>query len=158
VLGYLVENLSGMSFGEFLRTRLFEPLGMNDTAFWVPPDKTERFTCCYQPETKEPGLRLQDDARESTYATPPRLESGGGGLVSTAQDYLRFCRMMLNGGALDGVQYPAPRRSRCSASTTCPIAGRSPTWRCPGCSASPAMPGSAFRSAAASISTWPKPA
>jgi CubicO group peptidase (beta-lactamase class C family) len=109
VLGYLVEKLSGMSFGEFLRIRLFKPLGMNDTAFWVPPDKTERFTCCYQPEGKGPGLKLQDDARESTYAKPPRLESGGGGLVSTAQDYLRFCRMMLNGGTLDGVQILSPK-------------------------------------------------
>src|SRR5713226_3324039 len=54
VLGYLVEKLSGMSFGEFLRTRLFEPLGMDDTAFFVPSDKTERFTSCYQPETKGP--------------------------------------------------------------------------------------------------------
>jgi CubicO group peptidase (beta-lactamase class C family) len=109
VLGYLVEKLSGISFGEFLRTRLFEPLGMHDTAFWVPPDKTERFTCCYQPEGRGPGLKLQDDARESTYAKPPRLESGGGGLVSTAQDYLRFCRMMLNGGTLDGVQILGPK-------------------------------------------------
>jgi CubicO group peptidase (beta-lactamase class C family) len=109
VLGYLVEKLSGMSFGEFLRTRLFEPLGMNDTAFWVPSDKTERFTSCYQPEGKGPGLKLQDDARESTYATPPKLESGGGGLVSTAHDYLRFCRMMLNGGTLDGVQILGPK-------------------------------------------------
>jgi CubicO group peptidase (beta-lactamase class C family) len=108
-LGYLVEKLSGLSFGEFLRTRLFEPLGMNDTAFWVPSDKTERFTSCYQPEGKGRGLKLQDDARESTYAKPPRLESGGGGLVSTAQDYLRFCRMMLNGGALDGVQILSPK-------------------------------------------------
>jgi CubicO group peptidase (beta-lactamase class C family) len=109
VLGYLVEKLSGMTFGEFLRTRLFEPLGMNETAFWVPPDKTESFTSCYQPESKGPGLKLQDDARESTYATPPKLESGGGGLVSTAQDYLRFCRMMLNGGTLDGVQILSPK-------------------------------------------------
>jgi len=109
VLGYLVEKLSGMSFGEFLRTRLFEPLGMNDTAFWVSPDKTEHFTCCYQPEGRGPGLKLQDDARESTYAKPPPLESGGGGLVSTAQDYLRFCRMMLNGGTLDGMQILSPK-------------------------------------------------
>ena len=108
-LGYLVERLSGMSFGEFLRTRLFEPLGMNDTAFYVPSDKIERFTCCYQPETKGSGLKLQDDARESTYAKPPMLESGGGGLVSTAHDYLRFCRMMLNGGTLDGVQILSPK-------------------------------------------------
>src|SRR5947199_9497066 len=82
---------------------------MNDTAFWVPPDKTERFTSCYQPEGKGPGLKLQDEPRESTYAKPPLLESGGGGLVSTAQDYLRFCRMMLNGGTLDGVQILSPK-------------------------------------------------
>jgi CubicO group peptidase (beta-lactamase class C family) len=109
VLGYLVEKLSGVSFGEFLHTRLFEPLGMSDTAFHVPQDKTERFTSCYQPEPKGGGLRLQDDARESTYAIPPMLESGGGGLVSTAHDYLRFCRMMLNGGMLDGVQILSPK-------------------------------------------------
>src|SRR5437764_8535879 len=109
VLGYLVEKLSGIGFGEFLRTRLFEPLGMSDTAFSVPSDKTERFTCCYQPEGKGSGLKLQDNARESTYAKPPRLESGGGGLVSTAHDYLRFCRMMLNGGTLDGVQILGPK-------------------------------------------------
>ncbi|HTV44368.1 MAG TPA: serine hydrolase domain-containing protein [Stellaceae bacterium] len=109
VLGYLVEKLSGISFGEFLRTRLFEPLGMSDTAFHVPADKVERFTSCYQPEGGGSGLRLQDDARASTYAEPPKLESGGGGLVSTAHDYLRFCRMMLNGGTLDGVQVLSPK-------------------------------------------------
>jgi CubicO group peptidase (beta-lactamase class C family) len=109
VLGYLVEKLSGMPFGEFLQTRLFEPLGMNDTAFHVPPDKVERFAACYQPEGRGPGLKLQDDPRESAYASPPKLESGGGGLVSTAHDYLRFCRMMLNGGTLDGVQILSPK-------------------------------------------------
>ena len=109
VLGYLVEKLSGMSFGQFLRTRLFEPLGMNDTAFYVPSDKTERLTSCYQPEIKGRGLKLQDDARESTYAITPTLESGGGGLVSTAHDYLRFCCMMLNGGTLDDVRILSPK-------------------------------------------------
>ena len=109
VIGYLVEKLSGMSFGEFLRTRLFEPLGMHDTAFYVPADKTERFTACYQPDFKAGGLALQDDPRESTYAKAPLLESGGGGLVSTAHDYLRFCRMMLAGGTLDGVQILSPK-------------------------------------------------
>jgi CubicO group peptidase (beta-lactamase class C family) len=109
VLGYLVEKLSGIGFGEFLRTRLFAPLGMNDTAFWVPSDRIGRFSSCYQPETGARGLKLQDDARESIYANPPRLESGGGGLVSTAHDYLRFCRMMLNGGTLDGVQILSPK-------------------------------------------------
>ncbi len=110
VLGYLVEKLSGMSFGEFLCTRVFEPLGMHDTAFYVPEDKTERFTSCYQAGDDGTGLKLQDDARESpVYAKPPKLESGGGGLVSTAHDYLRFCRMMLGGGALDGVQILSPK-------------------------------------------------
>lgn len=109
VLGYLVEKLSGMPFGEFLRTRLFAPLGMHDTAFFVPPDKTERFSSCYQPGDGDTGLKLQDDGRKSTYARPPILESGGGGLVSTAHDYLRFCRMMLAGGMLDGVQILSPK-------------------------------------------------
>jgi CubicO group peptidase (beta-lactamase class C family) len=108
VMGYLVEKLSGMSFGEFLRTRLFEPLGMTDTAFWVPPEKIERFCSCYQPKPGG-GLKLQDDAGQSTYAKPPLLESGGGGLVSTVHDYLRFCRMMVNGGSLDGVQILSPK-------------------------------------------------
>ena len=109
VMGYLVEKLSGMSFGEFLRTRLFEPLGMNDTAFWVPEDKTDRFASCYQPKPGGSGLKLQDDAGKSTYAKPPRLESGGGGLVSTTHDYMRLCRMMLGGGTLDGVQILSPK-------------------------------------------------
>ena len=109
VLGYLVEKLSGLKFSDFLRTRLFEPLGMRDTAFWVPEDKTDRFTCCYEPGDNGVGLKLQDDGRESTYARPPLLESGGGGLVSTAHDYLRFCRMMLNGGTLDGTQILSPK-------------------------------------------------
>jgi CubicO group peptidase (beta-lactamase class C family) len=108
VMGYLVEKLSGMSFGEFLRTRLFEPLGMTDTAFWVPPEKIDRFCSCYQPK-KGGGLDLQDDAGKSTYAKPPLLESGGGGLVSTLSDYMRFCRMMVNGGTLDGVQILSPK-------------------------------------------------
>jgi CubicO group peptidase (beta-lactamase class C family) len=108
VMGYLVQKLSGMTFGEFLRTRLFEPLGMIDTAFWCPPEKLERFASCYQPR-EGGGIRVQDDAGKSTYAAPPNLESGGGGLVSTAHDYLRFCRMMLHGGTLDGVQILSPK-------------------------------------------------
>jgi CubicO group peptidase (beta-lactamase class C family) len=110
VLGYLVEKLSGMSFGEFLRTRLFEPLGMHDTAFYTPEDKIKRFASCYQPGDGGDGLKVQDDGQDSAaYARPPKLESGGGGLVSTAHDYLRFCRMMLNGGTLDGVQILSPK-------------------------------------------------
>jgi CubicO group peptidase (beta-lactamase class C family) len=108
VMGYLVQKLSGQTFGEFLRTRLFEPLGMKDTAFHCPHDKIERFTSCYQPKSGG-GITIQDDAQKSTYAEPPKLESGGGGLVSTIHDYMRFCRMMLNKGSLDGVQYLSPK-------------------------------------------------
>ncbi|HXM00019.1 MAG TPA: serine hydrolase domain-containing protein [Rhizomicrobium sp.] len=108
VMGYLVQKLSGQTFGEFLRTRLFEPLKMTDTAFSVPANKLDRFASCYMP-AKGGGLQLQDDAGKSTYAEPPKLESGGGGLVSTAHDYMRFCRMMLGGGALDGVRILSPK-------------------------------------------------
>jgi CubicO group peptidase (beta-lactamase class C family) len=109
VMGYLVQKLSGQTFGEFLRTRLFEPLKMHDTAFSVPASKLDRFASCYMPKEGARGLKLQDDAQASTYAEPPKLESGGAGLVSTAHDYMRFCRMMLNGGALDGVRILSPK-------------------------------------------------
>ena len=107
-MGYLVQKLSGMTFGNFLQTRLFEPLKMTDTAFFCPADKLERFCSCYQPKPGG-GLDLQDDAQQSSYATPPGLESGGGGLVSTTNDYMRFCTMLLNGGTLDGVQILSPK-------------------------------------------------
>jgi CubicO group peptidase (beta-lactamase class C family) len=109
VLGYLVQKLSGQTFGEFLRTRIFEPLKMTDTAFSVPANKLDRFASCYMPKEGGRGLKLQDDAQKSPYLEPPKLESGGGGLVSTAHDYLRFCRMMLNGGELDGVRLLSPK-------------------------------------------------
>jgi CubicO group peptidase (beta-lactamase class C family) len=110
VMGYLVQKLSGMRFGEFLRQRLFEPLGMKDTAFHVPANKIARFASCYQPKANgESGLKCQDDAQKSTYAAPPKLEAGGGGLVSTAHDYMRFCQMMLNNGELDGVRILSPK-------------------------------------------------
>ena len=108
VMGYLVQKLSDMTFGEFLRTRLFEPLGMKDTSFSVPGSKMDRFASCYMPKPGG-GLKIQDDAGKSTYAEPPKLESGGGGLVSTMHDYARFCRMMLGGGTLDGVQILSPK-------------------------------------------------
>jgi CubicO group peptidase (beta-lactamase class C family) len=108
VMGYLIEKLSGQTFGEFMRTRLFEPLGMKDTAFSVPAGKIDRLTSCYQPKQGS-GLKVQDDAQKSTYAKPPGLEVGGGGLVSTMHDYMRFCRMFLGKGTLDGVQILSPK-------------------------------------------------
>ena len=103
VCGHLVELLSGERFDEYLRRHVFEPLGMLDTAFHVPDEKLERFAACYQ---RGPGkqLLLMDDPERSHYRRPPRLLGGGGGLVSTASDYLRFCRMLLGGGELEGAR------------------------------------------------------
>jgi len=101
VLGYLVEAVSGRSFEDFLRDRVIRPLGMVDTDFHVPADKAARFAACYALGPNG-ALALQDDPAKSPYLAPPPFISGGGGLVSTAADYLAFCRMMLNGGTLDG--------------------------------------------------------
>jgi CubicO group peptidase (beta-lactamase class C family) len=108
VLGYLVEVLSGEPLDQYLRRHIFEPLGMHDTAFHVPLEKVDRFAACYD---RGPGkkLRLQDDPATSPYLAAPKLLSGGGGLVSTAADYLRFCRMLLAGGELDGARLLGPR-------------------------------------------------
>jgi CubicO group peptidase (beta-lactamase class C family) len=103
VLGYLVSLISGMPFDEYLRQRIFEPLGMGDTGFWVPPEKQERLTAIYAYE--EPGkLRLIEKAPDSPFARPAVAPAGGEGLVSTVGDYMRFARMLLNGGTLDGAR------------------------------------------------------
>lgn len=99
VLGYLVGKVSGLPFEEFLRQRIFTPLGMVDTDFHVPANKASRLAACYV-ATPDGRMKLQDDPQCSSYLKPPALISGGGGLVSTAADYLRFCRMLLNGGVL----------------------------------------------------------
>jgi CubicO group peptidase (beta-lactamase class C family) len=101
VLGYLVEAISGHPFDEFLRERIFEPLGMVDTGFSVPPEKVERLAANYQ-RGADKRLALIDDPMTSSYLHAPPYPSGGGGLVSTARDYWRFCQMLLNGGELDG--------------------------------------------------------
>jgi CubicO group peptidase (beta-lactamase class C family) len=103
VLGYLVGKLAGVPFPEFLRARVLGPLGMADTDFHVHRGSEQRLAACYV-ATPAGGMKLQDDPAKSPYLAPPTLFSGGGGLVSTAADYLRFCRMLLNGGSLDGVQ------------------------------------------------------
>ncbi len=107
VLGYLIGKISGESFETFLRGRLFDPLGMTDTGFFVPPGEAGRLAACYSLTPK--GVVLQDDPTKSSYLRPPSFISGGGGLVSTAQDYLRFCKMVLNRGELDGRRYVSPK-------------------------------------------------
>lgn len=104
VLGILVERASGMPFADFLQTRIFEPLGMQDTAFWVPQEKRGRFSVNYYVDPESGALKVLDHPDSSSYNEPPALASGGGGLVSTIDDYLRFSRMLLEDGALDGVR------------------------------------------------------
>lgn len=107
VLGYLVGKISGVPFADFLRHRILHPLRMHDTDFHVPADKSARLAACYSAAPE--GMRLQDDPEKSPYLKPPTFISGGGGLVSTAADYLRFCRMLLNRGSLDGAHIISPK-------------------------------------------------
>ena len=108
ILGYLVGKVSGQKFEDYLRTKIFKPLGMIDTDFHVHAGKEERFAACYN-ATPKGGMELQDDPTKSPYLEAPTLVSGGGGLVSTASDYLKFCRMLINGGSLDGAQVLSPK-------------------------------------------------
>jgi CubicO group peptidase (beta-lactamase class C family) len=103
VLGAVIQRVSGIPLDQFLRDRIFAPLKMDDTFFDVPADKVDRLTDCY---TFVPGKGriMYDRAEESAWAKKPKFLSGGGGLVSTALDYNRFCQMCLNGGELDGVR------------------------------------------------------
>ena len=102
VLGYLVQVISGQDFGDFVHERILTPLGMTDTQFTVPDDKLARFAANYIPGAD--GLTLLDDPETSRYRVPGKLRSGGGGLVSTAGDYMRFAQMLLGGGALGDVR------------------------------------------------------
>ncbi len=104
VLGHLVAVISGRPFDEFLRQELLEPLGMVDTAFEVAPDKADRLAACYA-YREGGGFKLVDDPARSRLRQPVAFHSGGGGLLSTMDDYDRFCRMLRNRGELDGHRY-----------------------------------------------------
>jgi len=119
VLGYLIGKLSGIPFEEFLQERIFNPLGMHDTFFQVPAEKASRLAACYT-ATPQGGMKLQDDPTTSALLKPAVLVSGGGGLVSTAADYLQFCRMLLNRGSLNGVQFVSPKTLRLMTSNHLP--------------------------------------
>ena len=101
VLGYLVQKISGQSLDKFFKKRIFKPLAMKDTAFYVSDKKADRFAVCYGPKA-DGGLNVIDGPLKSRYLRKPSLFSGGGGLVSTARDYMRFCQMLVNKGQLDG--------------------------------------------------------
>jgi len=106
VQGYLVEKLSGKTLPDFMGERIFGPLGMKDTGFAVPESKLGRLATTYSadPRTGE----LQPRPRDPNVSRVPGMASGGGGLYSTAGDYLRFAQMLLNGGSLEGVRLLAP--------------------------------------------------
>jgi CubicO group peptidase (beta-lactamase class C family) len=110
IQGYIVEKLSGQSMPDFMHDHIFAPLKMKDTGFFVPKEKWDRFATLYgedasgalAPLTPLPTLGLGD------YKSQPTMPSGGGGMVSTAQDYARFAQMLLNGGELDGARILSP--------------------------------------------------
>ena len=116
VLGRLVEILSGMTFDEFLRTRLFDPLGMTDTYFYIPEQKADRLASLYAPSPTGGVAAVEGTVANghliysATYSTGEHRTyfSGGGGLSSTVHDYSRFAQMLLNGGELDGVRILSP--------------------------------------------------
>lgn len=103
VLGYVVEVISGLAFNAFLEQRIFAPLGMVDTGFYVPQEKIGRLAVLYGPADGG-GLQVVDAPETSKYSKPRKYLSGGGGLVSTASDYMRFAQMLLNGGELNGMR------------------------------------------------------
>ena len=155
VLGYIIQKAYGMPLGEVLRAKLFEPLGMKDTAFYCPKDKTDRFTSCYQPAPGG-GLKLQDDGQKSTYANPPALEAGGGGLVSTAHDYMQLCKMLVNGGTCDGVQILSPKSVQLFSLNHLQGGKETSDTARRACSARRATPAPVSRSAPGSMSTSPR--
>lgn len=112
VLGVLVGRAAGTTFGEYLRTRIFEPLGMHDTGFSVPASSMDRFGPSYLPGAWAPEPGTVFDPADGQWSTPPRFESGGGGLVSTIDDYFAFAQALLDGGG------PVLSRSSVAAMTT----------------------------------------
>jgi CubicO group peptidase (beta-lactamase class C family) len=110
IQGYIVEKLSGQSLPDFMHEYIFAPLGMNDTGFFVPRNKWNRFATLYGENDKgelvpSPAL---SGAGLGDYTAQPTMPSGGGGIITTAQDYMRFAQMLLDGGELEGVRILAP--------------------------------------------------
>ena len=103
VAGYLVEVLSGMSLDDYFKTRIFNPLKMDDTGFYVSKEKLERFSDVYH-YNQDGTLAGADGYYKKAFKSPVTMFSGGGGLVSTIDDYKQFCMMLLNGGELDGIR------------------------------------------------------
>ena len=112
VLGVIVSRLSGQSLGAFLKTHIFDPLGMIDTGFFCPADKAHRLADGWWAQVPGEPLQVFDPAEKSGMLREPRFESGGGGLVSTLADYHRFCRLLVGRGGTDGVRLISPATLR----------------------------------------------
>ncbi|HEX4304059.1 MAG TPA: serine hydrolase domain-containing protein [Rhizomicrobium sp.] len=132
VLGFLVGRIAGMPFRDFLMQRIFGPLGMSDTDFYVPPQKRERAAVVYRINTEK---NVIEPLPFKQYDAPPAFCGGGGGLISTADDYLQFARMMLNKGELNGTRLvgPATIELMCTnrltpAQRAIPFLGMIPMW------------------------------
>ncbi len=113
IQGYIIEKITGQSLPDFMRDQLFTPLGMRDAGFYVPADKRDRFATLYENDDHD-GLRpdTSNGSGMGDFLSPPTRPSGGGGLVSTAEDYYRFATMLLNSGELGGVRILAPSSVR----------------------------------------------
>ena len=119
IIGRVVEVLSGMSLGEFMKKRIFDPLGMTDTAFHCDADKADRLAALYVPNPADRKI-LRNDAGGAGALHEPKAHLGGGGLVSTTSDYLKFAEMLRNGGEHNGVQILSPRTVAFMASNHLP--------------------------------------
>ena len=121
IQGYIVEKLSGQTLPEFMRTHIYDPLGMKDAGFFVPEEKRSRFMTLYR--SGEKGELIADanaGPNPRDYDHQPGLPSGGGGMVSTAEDYYRFATMLLNHGELDGERVLAPASVKLMSSNHLP--------------------------------------
>lgn len=118
VLGALVEIISGQPLDQYLQGRIFDPLGMPDTAFFIPSEKLNRVAAVYGHPNPEEGLKRMEAIKPET--APPAFASGGGGLVSTIGDYSRFCQMMVDEGEFDGHRLLSPKTVELFAINHCP--------------------------------------
>lgn len=113
IQGYIVQELSGQKFGDFLQQRIFEPLGMSDTGFYVKAEDVSRFAEVHNWDAERNRLVQRPHRTDRpSYLDPERLESGGGGLVSSTHDYARFLQMLVNEGELDGAKLISPESVR----------------------------------------------
>ena len=127
VCGLLVQRMSGQPLDQFLQQEIFGPLKMGDTGFSVPESERHRFASNYE-RAPDRSLRCIDEASTSPFCQPATFFSGGGGLLSTAHDYLRFCRMLLGGGTLEGARIIGPKTLALMGTNHLPDGGDLTAW------------------------------